>query len=149
MPILHGFGSLDQLYTMLQQVPHFRICHAVIVVSVISHLWVCYRYHRCCWKCFGLTGVTEQQLGKSRRPARSRFPVRKTRPKIGRLAPATVISIDAYGCVFHPSSSTNFRQPRPSRLTEAPVPNKPFIWIPATFTSANTRGSRQSSRFTA
>ncbi|KAM8701627.1 hypothetical protein ACLKA7_017700 [Drosophila subpalustris] len=61
--------------------------------------------------------------------------------KIGRLAPAAVLTIEAYGCTGHSSCSHNSRHPRPSKLTDAPVSSSPFILRPVTSTSANTRGS--------
>ncbi|KAL7727014.1 hypothetical protein ACLKA6_010057 [Drosophila palustris] len=86
---------------------------------------------------------------QSQKPSRSRCQGSTTRPKIGRLAPAAVLTIEAYGCTGHSSSSTSSRHPRPSKLTDAPVSSSPFILRPVTSTSANTRGSVLSSRWTA
>ncbi|KAL7726395.1 hypothetical protein ACLKA6_004535 [Drosophila palustris] len=86
---------------------------------------------------------------QSQTPSRSQSRGSTTRPKIGRLAPAAVLTIEAYGCTGHSSSSTNSRHPRPSKLTDAPVSSNPLILRPATSTSANTRGSVLSSRWTA
>ncbi|KAL7735250.1 hypothetical protein ACLKA6_004505 [Drosophila palustris] len=92
----------------------------------------------------GLSGLQAHQE-QFQKPSRSRCQGSTTRPKIGRLAPAAVLTIEAYGCTGHSSSSTSSRHPRPSKLTEAPVSRSPFILRPVISTSANTRGSVMSS----
>uniref|UniRef100_A0A6P4FP56 Uncharacterized protein LOC108053191 n=1 Tax=Drosophila rhopaloa TaxID=1041015 RepID=A0A6P4FP56_DRORH len=87
----------------------------------------------------------------ARSPLRNRLPApgSSTRPIIVRSSPDAVRTTDRYFWIGTSNASTSSLPPLPSRLTLAPVSNKPVSCWVRIRTSANGRGSPVPLRFTA